>query len=88
MNTQTHDLTLHQVDDDLYKLMVAEAQGRGWSVNTTVKSKLRESYGLGIKKKKKRDLSQFFGSWSKEEADEFDRIIEETSERIDPEDWK
>ena len=30
----------------------------------------------------------FCGVWSKEEADTFEKIIEESFERIDPEDWK
>lgn len=34
------------------------------------------------------DLNKFFGLWSKEEADRFDKIIEEEFEQIDPEDRK
>ena len=86
MNTQTHDLTLHQIDDDLYKLMVAEAQSRGWSINTTAKTKLEESYGLGSRKKKYRDLSWMKGLWMKKDIEEFDRALAET-EKIYPGDW-
>lgn len=33
------------------------------------------------------DLDEFFGTWTKEEADEFDRVLAEMR-KIDPEDWK
>ena len=36
---------------------------------------------------KKRDLSAFTGSWSKAEADAFDRVLEE-QRQIDPDAWK
>jgi hypothetical protein len=38
--------------------------------------------------KEKVGLDAVFGTWTKEEADEFDKVIEEEFERIDPEDWK
>ena len=41
-----------------------------------------------IKKSEKRDFSEFLGVWTKEEADEFDRIIEDAFEQVNPEDWK
>ncbi len=33
-------------------------------------------------------FSEFSGIWSKEEADEMERIIEESCETIHPDDWK
>lgn len=38
--------------------------------------------------KHSRSLDEFFGIWSKEEADEFDRVIEEMFEQVNPEGWK
>lgn len=40
------------------------------------------------KTKEKVGLDSVFGTWTKEEADEFNRIVDEMNERIDPEDWK
>ena len=88
MNTQTHDLTLHKIDDDLYRRLVLEAEERGWSANTTAQTRLRAAYGLGMKRKRYRDLSWMRGLWTKEEGKKFDRYIEEAFEQIDEEDWK
>lgn len=38
--------------------------------------------------KNKNDFSEFVGLWSKKEADEFDRVINEMFEHVDPEMWK
>lgn len=43
-----------------------------------IKSKIKEKTGVDA----------VFGMWTKKEADEFDKVIEEEFERIDPEDWK
>lgn len=82
-----HSLTLHNIEDELYQLAVDEAGRRELSLNKTILGWARKGAGV-TKRKKKSDLSEFFGMWTKKEADEFDKIIEETSERIDPEDWK
>lgn len=37
---------------------------------------------------KKGNIEAAFGIWTKEEADEFDRVIEEAFERVNPEDWR
>ena len=39
-------------------------------------------------KAKKSNLDKFFGTWSKEEADKFDAIIEDAFEQINTEGWK
>lgn len=38
--------------------------------------------------KLQRGLLRPFGTWTKEEADEFDKVIEEAFEQINPEGWK
>ncbi|OGM20400.1 hypothetical protein A2714_01640 [Candidatus Woesebacteria bacterium RIFCSPHIGHO2_01_FULL_38_9] len=40
------------------------------------------------KKTKRADFSDLSGVWTKKEADEFDRIIEDAFEKVDSEDWK
>lgn len=37
---------------------------------------------------KKSNFSEFFGKWSKKEAEEFDKVIEDAFEQINPEGWK
>lgn len=44
------------------------------------KNKLRSITGTGFK--------EFSGIWSVEEADEIKRIIDESCEQINPDDWK
>ena len=39
-------------------------------------------------RKQKSDFSEFLGLWTKEEADEFDKIIEDAFEQVNPEDWR
>lgn len=36
----------------------------------------------------RKSLDELFGSWSKEEGDKFNRVIEAMFERVDPESWK
>jgi len=82
----TKSFTLHNLDYDLYTFLLAEAGARDTSLNNVTKSLLREAAGL-TSGKKKRDLSDLAGSWTKEEAEEFDRNIADT-EVIHPDDWK
>ncbi|MFA5867460.1 MAG: ribbon-helix-helix domain-containing protein [Actinomycetota bacterium] len=39
-------------------------------------------------KRQNHDFDEFFGAWNKEEADEFDKVIEEMFEQIDEDMWK
>lgn len=84
-------ITIHGIDEELSKLIKAEAESQGLSLNRTIKQLLRTSLGLTDSKKEKRrqELMKFFGKWSKEDAEEFDRNIEKMGfEEIDEEDWK
>lgn len=40
------------------------------------------------KEKPKTDFREFAGIWTKEEADAFEKVINESCENISPEDWK
>lgn len=70
------------------KLIRQKAQSHGMSLNKTIKELLRESLGVSKKQLKKNRFDKFYGIWSKKEADEFDKIINEEFENIDEEDWK
>lgn len=40
-----------------------------------------------IRKKAKEDLLSLAGSWTEEEAEEFNKVVDEMNEKIYPEDW-
>jgi len=81
-------ITVHDLDSELYTSLRSQAESQGLSLNKAVKQLLRKSLGLTHKRSERRDFSKFFGIWSKKEADEFDKIINEEFETIDEEDWK
>ena len=60
--------------------------GRARALNRTLIRLLREAVGLNPTRKK-RDLSALAGTWSHEEADEFDREVRQFEE-IDDELWR
>lgn len=37
---------------------------------------------------KKKGIKRLFGSWTDEQAEQFDRVIEDAFEQLNPEDWK
>lgn len=79
-------LTLHNLDHDLYTLLLARASATDTSLNNVMKNLLRDATGLSLKKKK-RDLSWLFkNKWTQEESREFDKNIADT-EVIHPGDW-
>lgn len=43
---------------------------------------------VGKKPRRRKELNELFGSWSNKEAEEFDKIIEDAFEQINPEGWK
>lgn len=74
---------MHKIDDKLYESVASVAESRGWSWNKTAKELLSQAIA---KSKKKKNFSEFFGSWTKEEVEEFDKAIAET-EKIYPGEW-
>lgn len=82
-------ITLRNVPPELAEKIEQEAQRTNASLNATVIRLLRQAMSpdgnkSGSKPKKHRDLDFLAGTWTKEEADEFDRYLEE-SRRIDME---
>jgi len=53
----------------------------------TYKRKLMSS-NIATDGDKENKLLALAGTWTKQEADEFNRVVDEMNERIDPEDWK
>ena len=81
-------MTIRNIPDDVAANLAAKAKAENRSVNATVVGVLTSSFAPSAKPVPKVDVSEFCGVWSKEEADAFEKIIEESFERIDPEDWK
>lgn len=82
-----NQFTLRNVPEELEREIRREARQRKTSINKTVKELLGEILGVGASRGKKRDLSDFAGSWSEEEAREFEKATE-LFNRIDEELWK
>ncbi len=78
--------TLRDIPEDLEHALRERAQRSGESLNRTLIRLLREAVSLNPPRKK-RDLSALAGTWSREEADEFDRQVR-WSDQIDEELWR
>ncbi len=80
--------TIRTSDAALSEALKRESRRRGMSVNRLVIHTLRESLLPGQKRRRRYDdLDALCGSWSKEEADEFDAAVQGFRE-IDPELWR
>lgn len=83
-------LTVRGVKDELHTALKAEAARRGLSVNKVVLALLQEKVGLSNGFQSKQpvfdDLDHLAGTWTKEDAAEFQNQL--TAQRnIDPEIW-
>ncbi len=85
-------LTVRGFDDELSECIRREAEQEGISLSKAALRLLRRGAGLPQPTVKPpeigRSLDRFAGVWTKEEAEEFDRIIKESFEGIDDEDWQ
>ncbi len=80
-------ITLRNLPPEVARFVRKKAAADKTSLNKAVAALLEEQLGLKAKPEKKRDLSWLVGSWSKEEADAFDRSLAE-QRQIDPEIWR
>lgn len=82
-------ITIHNLDKELAMAIRKKAQADGMSLNQTIKNILSQSIlARKNQKKQKGAYDKFFGVWSKEEAEEFDKAINAAGfEKIDKEDW-
>jgi hypothetical protein len=82
-------ITIRNIPPEVERVIKKRAQKEG-SLNRAVIKLLEESVGMGAKNGKARryhDLDHLFGSWTKAQADEFDRALAE-QRKIHPDDWK
>lgn len=87
-----NQLTIRGFDDDLKERIRSLAEREGISLNRAAVKLLKRGVGLmdggeGMGRVGN-SLDHLFGKWSKEEADEFNAIIEEECERIDESIWQ
>jgi predicted metalloprotease len=83
-------ITLRNVPPELAKLIEHEAAESGLSLNRTVIRLLEKGAGMQRGKQAKslhHDLDHLAGSWTEQEAAEFDQALAE-QRRIDPELWE
>jgi len=83
-------VTLRKIPPELVRVIERRSRQTGKSLNRTILEALEESLLNRSKKKERRlyhDLDWMVGSWTKEEADEFDGALAE-QRTIDPEIWK
>ena len=90
-----NQITIRGIPADVERVIRQESQRTNQSLNKTIVSMLAGAVTAattdGRLKKKElppSDFSAFSGTWTKEEADEFDARIEEMFEQIDEEMWK
>jgi hypothetical protein len=81
-------ITLRNVPPEIARVVRKRATEKGQSLNKAVLELVAEGAGLRSKvKKKNTDFDEFFGRWSKKEADAFDKHLREIR-KIDPEVWE
>ncbi len=82
-------LTLHNIDEDLARLIKERAQQEGLSLNRTIKKLLAQALGMvqPDKQRHRNEFAEFCGMWSHEEFEEFQRATAD-QRAIDPQDWK
>jgi hypothetical protein len=81
-------ITLRNLPGEVARVIKRRAADRRISLNRAVIELLEEA--LGLRKSRVRlhgDLDVFAGTWTKEEADQFDRALAD-QRAVDPELWK
>lgn len=80
-------ITIHNLDTELAITIEEMAKKTGLSQNKLIKKLLRKALGIDEEQPPKRDLSDFFGAWSKAEGEQFDKDIQVFNEIYEA-DWQ
>jgi hypothetical protein len=82
-------VTVHQIDDQMARMIEDEAKKRGTSMNKVIKSLLAQSLGMKppAEGAHHEDFAEFCGVWSSDDAAEF-ASMHADFERVDPDDWR
>lgn len=79
-------ISLRNLPPDVERAILDKSEREGISLNKAT-ARLLESAIANPKPKRNSDFDEFFGTWTKEEGDEFDKILAEMR-RVDPIDWE
>jgi len=82
-----NQLTLRDIPKNTESLLRSAAKKSGKSLNKTAIELLNKSLGISGTSRKKRSFSGLIGTWSKDDAEEFNKNTK-IFESIDPEIWK
>jgi hypothetical protein len=82
-------LSIHNLDPAVEERIRQQAKASGKSLNQTIKELLAEAVRPAMRTavERRRDFERFANTWTEEEANDFNRRVEEMCGRIDQEDW-
>ena len=81
-------ITIHGLDDSVYRLLRKKAEAEGKSLNRTTKGLLHEALGVhGNTRDHREEFMDLFGSWSEADRRDFEQAIEDLR-RVNSEDWQ
>ena len=83
-------VTLRGIPVELARILQRKSREEGKSLNRVVIDLLLEACGIrksSSAPKVNHDFDEFFGVWSRKEADDFDAALSD-QRRVDPEIWK
>jgi plasmid stability protein len=82
-------ITIHNLDDELARLIRHEADKKGTSLNKTIKQLLRQALGISNDStaNAQNEFADLFGTWSGEDLKSFDAATQSFGE-IDKSDWE
>ena len=82
-------ITIHNIDEHLYKMVQEKARAEGLSLNKTIHALLEEALGVKPKSLGKHydEFKEFCGIWSEKEVLDFEEQTREFG-KVHPEDWK
>jgi hypothetical protein len=80
-------ITLRNIPPKLQEFLLERAERDDLSLNKVVLRMLEEAAGLRGAPREHRDLDHLAGTWSAEEAAEFEAVLKD-QRRIDPELWE
>jgi len=80
-------ITIHNLDDKLDNLIRARAKTEGLSLNQTIQELIRKALGLKKESDHRDDFLDLFGTWTKEDEDEFLKQTKDFRE-VEDQDWQ
>ncbi len=87
-----NQITVRGIPPEVERAIRSESGESGLSLNKTIIKMLKRAVAAREKKGSKQktagnDISRYLGTWTNEEAAEFDRVVEEAFEQIDEGSW-